>query len=86
MTVMNCTLASKGRLDMKTTARATSYGSMVGSVKTAPWAWGSPALTAAASGAVSALPMSIWPQAISYLRPSNDVDLVRPVIPCLVAV
>src|SRR5690606_4046972 len=35
---------------------------------------------------VAALPMSICPQAISYLRPSSDVDLVRPVMPCLVAV
>ena len=35
---------------------------------------------------VSALPMSIWPQAMSYFRPSSDVDLVRPVIACLVAV
>ena len=30
--------------------------------------------------------MSIWPQAMSYLRPSSDVDLVSPVIACLVAV
>ena len=30
--------------------------------------------------------MSIWPQAMSYLRPSSEVDLVRPVIACLVAV
>src|ERR1044072_4393746 len=35
---------------------------------------------------VAALPMSIWPHAMSYLRPSSDVDLVRPVIACLVAV
>ena len=35
---------------------------------------------------VRALPMSIWPQAMSYLRPSSDVALVRPVIACLVAV
>ena len=35
---------------------------------------------------VAALPMSIWPQAMSYLRPSSDVDLVRPVMACLVAV
>ena len=30
--------------------------------------------------------MSIWPQAMSYLRPSSEVDLVRPVMACLVAV
>src|SRR6516165_1379280 len=30
--------------------------------------------------------MSIWPQAMSYFRPSRDADLVRPVIACLVAV
>ena len=30
--------------------------------------------------------MSIWPQAMSYLRPSSAVDLVSPVIACLVAV
>ena len=30
--------------------------------------------------------MSIWLQAMSYLRPSSDVDFVSPVIACLVAV
>src|SRR5204863_989269 len=35
---------------------------------------------------VRAFPMSIWPQAISYFRPSRDVDFVRPVIACLVEV
>ena len=35
---------------------------------------------------VPALPMSICPQAMSYARPSSEVDLVRPVIACLVAV
>ena len=34
----------------------------------------------------AALPMSIWPQAMSYLRPSSDIDLVRPVIACFVDV
>ena len=28
---------------------------------------------------VAALPMSIWPHAMLYLRPSSEVDLVRPV-------
>ena len=35
---------------------------------------------------VAALPMSIWPQAMSYFRPSSDVDLVSPVTACFVAV
>ena len=35
---------------------------------------------------VSALPMSIWPQTISWSRPSNAVDFVNPVIACLVDV
>ena len=35
---------------------------------------------------VSALPMSICPQAMLYLRPSSAVDFVRPVIACLVDV
>src|SRR5687767_2660600 len=30
--------------------------------------------------------MSIWPQAMSYFRPSSAVDFVRPVIACFVAV
>ena len=32
------------------------------------------------------LPMSIWPTAMSYLRPSSDAVLVMPVMACLVAV
>ncbi|MND06267.1 hypothetical protein D3C83_275430 [compost metagenome] len=35
---------------------------------------------------VAALPMSIWPQAMSCARPSSEIDLVRPVTACLVAV
>src|SRR5207244_9385289 len=35
---------------------------------------------------VSALPTSIWPQEMSYLRPSSEVDLVRPVTACLAVV
>src|SRR6058998_983983 len=30
--------------------------------------------------------MSIWPHAMSYLRQSSEVDLVKPVIACFVAV
>jgi hypothetical protein len=33
---------------------------------------------------VTALPMSIWPQAMSYCRPSSEVDLVRPAARALV--
>ena len=36
-----------------------------------------------ADSSVAALPMSICPQAMSKWRPSRDVDLVRPVMPCL---
>jgi hypothetical protein len=39
-----------------------------------------------AASSVNALPMSIWPQAMSYLRPSSEVDLVSPVIACFDAV
>jgi len=35
---------------------------------------------------VAAFPMSIWPQAIPCSRPSSEIDLVSPVIACLVAV
>src|ERR1700751_3230333 len=33
---------------------------------------------------VAALPMSIWPQAMLYWRPSSDSDRVSPVSACLV--
>jgi hypothetical protein len=35
---------------------------------------------------VAALPMSICPHAMLYLRPSREVDLVRPLMACLVDV
>src|SRR5262249_44641535 len=35
---------------------------------------------------VAAFPMSIWPHAMSKARPSREMDLVRPVIACLVGV
>src|SRR5688572_17606347 len=50
-----------------------------------PFACGTP-LAMRAAISVAALPMSICPQAISYLRPSSEIDLVSPVIACLVAV
>lgn len=43
-------------------------------------------LAAAVYMSLAALPISIWPQAMSNGRPSSAVDLVRPVIACLVAV
>src|SRR6187200_1497896 len=50
-----------------------------------PLACGTP-LAIFAAISVDALPMSIWLHAMSYLRPSSEVDLVSPVIACLVAV
>ena len=50
-----------------------------------PFACGTPSFMREASG-VSALPTSIWPQAMSYASPSSAVDFVRPVIACLVVV
>ncbi len=85
MMVMNCTLVSSGSLAMETMALATCDTSKSGSGATVPLAWGTPLDMRAASG-VSALPMSIWPQAMSYLRPSSEVDLVSPVMACLVEV
>jgi hypothetical protein len=54
---------------------ATCWTSISGSGAIVPFACGTPfAIRAAIS--VSALPMSIWLQAMSYLRPSSDVDFV----------
>uniref|UniRef100_A0A6V2M1R0 Secreted protein n=1 Tax=Emiliania huxleyi TaxID=2903 RepID=A0A6V2M1R0_EMIHU len=69
MTVICSTFASSGRLAMYATARPTSSTSIVGSVLTSPFACGTPVLKAAASD-VSALPISIWPQAMFHGRPS----------------
>src|SRR5260370_11157627 len=70
---------------MYRTARATCWTSMRGSTSISPFACMTP-LTMACVISVAALPMSIWPQAMSYLRPSRDVDLVKPVIACFVDV
>src|SRR5580693_5400000 len=83
--VRNCTFASSGSPAMKTAASAASLGSNVGSGLTDPSGCGAPAAIGSAI-AVWALPMSIWPQAMLYGRPSSEIDLVRPVIPCLVTV
>ena len=70
---------------MKTTASATFATFIVGSTATDPFACGTP-LAIRAVISVAALPMSICPQAMLYFRPSSEVDLVSPVIACLVAV
>ena len=57
----------------------------MGSGASEPSACGTPWLICAVM-AVAALPMSICPQAMSWARPSREMDLVRPVIACLVAV
>src|SRR5260370_41338127 len=58
---------------------------MRGSTSTEPLACCTP-LVMRSVISVAALPMSIWPQATSYLRQSSEVDLVSPVMACLVAV
>ena len=82
MTVRDRMLVSSGRLAMCTTALATCSTSIIGSGAVVPFACRTPLASLAAMG-VMALPMSIWPQAMSYLRPSRAVDLVRPVMACL---
>src|ERR1022692_2212388 len=85
ITVINCTLASSGRFAIYRTASATCRTSITGSGFRDPSACGTPdAMRAVMS--VAALPMSICPQAISYLRPSSEMHLVSPVMACLVAV
>src|SRR5215467_5043223 len=83
--VMNWTFASSGRLAMCTTALATRSASIIGSARVLPSGCRAPDASIRARS-VAALPMSIWPQAMSYARPSRDVAFVRPVIACLVAV
>ncbi len=78
-------LASSGSEAMWTTVRATSRTSMVGSTAVRPSAWRMPVVIRSVIS-VAALPMSIWPPAIRYRRPSSARDLVSPVIACLVAV
>ena len=85
MIVMVRMLVDSGRLAMWTIAAATSSGSIVGSIAMRPSAWGTPLVILTAIS-VSASPMSIWPQAMSWARPSRAIDLVRPVIACFVAV
>src|SRR5262245_48522129 len=58
---------------------------MVGSVAMDPLAWRTPRLILGVMS-VAAFPISIWPHAMSYLRPSSVVGLVSPVMACLAAV
>ena len=66
---------------MYTTARATCATSNVGSTATEPFGWRIPSFIRAVIS-VPALPMSIWPQAMSYLsavegrRPGQAGDRV----------
>src|SRR6266508_3036465 len=85
MMVMNCTLVSSGMFAMCSTAAPTRSTSISGSGLISPFACGTPSAIRAASG-VRALPMSIWPQAMSYFLPSSALDLVSPVTACLVEV
>src|SRR3954468_1282626 len=64
---------------------ATWHGSILGSGLMDPSACITPSVIRWVMS-VAALPMSIWPQAMSYFRPSSEADFVSPVIACLVAV
>jgi len=77
--------ASSGRLAIWSTACATFSTFIIGSTSTDPLACGTP-FCMPEDNSVTALPMSIWPTAMSYFRPSRDADFVRPVTACLVAV
>ena len=70
---------------MQSTAFATFSTSIVGSIMVVPFGCGTPFAIRSVIG-VAALPMSIWPQVMSYFLPSSDVAFVRPVIACLVEV
>src|SRR6185503_17130122 len=85
MIVMNWTLTSSGCCAMYRTASPTRFTSMVGSTLISRFACGTPLVIFAAIS-VSALPISICEQAMSYLRPSSEADFVSPVTPCLVDV
>jgi len=83
--VMNWTFASSGRFAMYTTASATCRTSMRGSTNMFPFACGTPAVIRCVIS-VAAFPISIWLHTMSQARPSREIDLVSPVIACLVAV
>ena len=85
ITVTNCMFASSGMLAIVTMVFPTCATSMVGSTSTDPFACLTPFCIRWVMG-VAALPMSIWPQAMSWGRPSSEVARVSPVIACFVAV
>ena len=85
ITVINKTFASSGRFAMCTIVSATWRTFIRGSTMIEPFACNTPSVMRSVIS-VAALPISIWPQTISYLRPSSESDLVRPVIACFVAV
>ena len=85
ISVMNCTFASSGRSAMYTMASATCFTFMRGSTIIVPFACITPFVIRCVIS-VAALPISIWLQAMSYLRPSSEMHLVIPVMACLVAV
>ncbi|TQM78798.1 hypothetical protein FHX81_1079 [Saccharothrix saharensis] len=57
---------------------------MVGSGAVVPSACRTPSPMRSVNG-VAALPMSIWPQAMPWRRPSSEIDFVSPVMACLLA-
>jgi Putative methyltransferase len=85
ITVSDRTFAVSGSSAMYSTASATSSTDIVGSDTIDPSAWSAPAPMCWVMS-VAALPMSIWPQAIPWRRPSSASALVKPLTPCLVAV
>ena len=85
MIVTNWTFVSSGRFDMYMTVDATCATSNVDSTFIEPSACAVPDGIRAVMS-VAALPMSICPHAMLYLRPSSEVDLVKPVTACLVDV
>ena len=64
MMVMVCTFTSSGNAAIRTTASATWRTSITGSTLSVPSACGTP-LVIACVMSEAALPMSIWPQAMS---------------------
>ena len=70
---------------MCSTASPTCFTSISGSGLIEPSACGTP-LAMRAARSVRALPMSIWLAVMSFLRPSSEMHLVRPVTACLVEV
>jgi len=84
MMVMNCTLVSSGRFAMCQHRRADVVTSISRLRLDLAFAWGTPSAMREASG-VRALPMSIWPQAMSYFcRRASSIGEARHA--CLVEV